>query len=183
MSKEVYEDHRSKASVGSKRSLREWDLFQLRLARQYSTMSKDPGTRVGAGVTDKYSKHVYGLGYNGFPKEVEDTPERLNDRTFKLTLIQHVEKNALERAMQAGLLPGGTLFVYPFLPCQMCARSFTEGWYSSSDIKRVVTLDYVPDRWRRDFEESEALLLKAGITVVKYPVEELNLAKEITNGF
>lgn len=155
----------------AKRSLREWDLFQLRLARQYSTMSKDPSTKVGAVVCDKDSKHVYGLGYNGFPEGVEDSYEALHDRDKKYELMHHAEDNAIVRASGAtrGETDGLTIVIYPFIACSLCAEEII-----AFGIARVVTLDYAPKRWQDDFKESERMLKEAGVEVVKYQPFELD---------
>ena len=161
-----------------KRSLREWDLFQLKLARHYSTMSRDPSTKVGAVVTDQYSKRVFGLGYNGFPENIEDTEERLNDRDFKYAWTVHAEQNALDQVSlkwdhrEESFEPSLTLFVYPFISCAICAEQIV-GWYGGLNVKRLVTLDYVPERWKESFESSEQTLLINGIEVVKYKPSEL----------
>lgn len=150
-----------------KRSLAEWDLFQLRLARQYSTMSKDPSTKVGAVVCDSDSKHVFGLGYNGFPSYIEDSHEFLNTREKKLQYMDHAETNAINKAW--GKVHGSTIVVYPFISCIKCAGSVIE-----EGISRVVTLDYTPERWKSEFEESERMLKEAGIEVTKYKPIELD---------
>lgn len=150
-----------------KRTLQEWDLFQLCLARQYSTMSRDVSTKVGAIVCDRDSKYVYGAGYNGLPAHMEDTPEHLNDREFKLRHTIHAEINALTRFednQQYWHRDVTTLVVYPFIPCSHCAKYIVH----DSPIKRVVTLDYVPERWREDFLKSEEILRVAGIEISRY---------------
>lgn len=157
-----------------KRSLREWDIFQLKLARQYASMSKDVSTKVGAVVTDKDSKHVYGLGYNGFEPNLPDTVERLNDRAFKLSWTVHAEENAIERAEQANPDKDRihTIFVYPFIPCSRCSNRMLS-WGTELWLKRVVTLDYTPERWKDDFQRSESILRDAGIEITKYKPSEL----------
>ena len=151
-----------------KRTLQEWDLFQLRLAKQYSTMSKDVSTKVGAVLCDKDSKFVFGLGYNGFPERIEDSENHLNDREFKLRNTCHAEINALNQVHSDLLSYATTLVVYPFLPCLGCARHILK-YPRRNMIKRVVTLDYVPERWSNDFKKSRRILEDAGIEVVMYP--------------
>jgi len=155
----------------AKRTLREWDLFQLRLARQYSTMSKDPSTKVGAVVCDKDSKHVFGLGYNGLPSCIADTDDILYNREKKYVWMDHAEDNAINRAhkMTHGNVKGLTIVIYPFIACTECAAGIIE-----SGIARVVTLDYAPKRWLDDFKESERRLKEAGVEVVKYQPFELD---------
>jgi len=153
----------------TKRSRTVWDIFQLKLARQYATMSKDISTRVGAVVTTPDSKYVLGMGYNGFPPDVEDSDDLLCDRVKKYPLMVHAEKNALNQALRIrGATGNVSLFVYPFLPCSDCARMIDDYRSHGLNVTRVVTLDYAPMRWKDDFLKSEAFLLGLGIEIVKY---------------
>ena len=75
--------------------LDKWDMRFLALAEHVSEWSKDPSTQVGAVITHSRSKRVISLGFNGFPAGVEDTEERLEDRTTKYEMVVHAEQNAL----------------------------------------------------------------------------------------
>lgn len=68
---------------------RKWDLRFLKLARDWSTYSKDPSTQTGAVVVRPDLSIAAGPGYNGFPPGVIDTPERYADRDLKYKLIIH----------------------------------------------------------------------------------------------
>lgn len=158
----------------SKRTRSEWDLFQLKLAKQYSTMSKDPSTKVGAVVCDKDSKFVYGLGYNGFSPEINDDYAYTLGRDYKMTHTIHAEMNALNQIYHEALDIATTLVVYPFLSCSHCVKSILKE-PRRNDIKRVVTLDYVPERWSDDFKKSRRILEDAGIEVVTYPYKTIGI--------
>jgi dCMP deaminase len=152
----------------TKRSLKEWDIFQLKLARQYSTMSKDPSTKVGAVVTDDGSKYVYGLGYNGFSPAANDDYAYTLGRDYKIKHTIHAEINAMNQ-MEGHPHNDFTLVAYPFIPCSKCAEEIID----RGQIRRVVTLDYTPERWKSDFLESERILTEAGITITKYLPSDL----------
>src|SRR4051794_22836798 len=62
-------------------SVADWDSRFLEMARLVSTWSKDPSTQVGAVITR--GKFVVSLGFNGHPKGVSDTPDRLENREVK----------------------------------------------------------------------------------------------------
>ena len=53
-----------------------WDTRFIDLAKLVSTWSKDPSTKVGAVITDDNNR-VISLGYNGFPKNIQDISLRL----------------------------------------------------------------------------------------------------------
>jgi dCMP deaminase len=86
-----------------------WDKRLLSLAEHVASWSKDPSTKVGAVLA--HGKDVVGLGYNGFPKGVQDSEERLNDRPLKYKLTVHAEANAILMAGQAA--SGASLYVWP----------------------------------------------------------------------
>jgi deoxycytidylate deaminase len=58
-----------------------------------SAWSKDPSTQVGA-VTVGSKKEVLSQGFNGFPRNINDTDERYNNRATKYKFVVHAEMNA-----------------------------------------------------------------------------------------
>lgn len=135
-----------------------WDLRMLRLAREVSTWSKDPSTKVGAVITDA-GHRVLSVGFNGFPKGVEDKEEWLNDRSKKYPLTIHAEKNAIAFANSADLVDA-TIYTYPMPPCVPCTSYLLQ-----NGISRVVSLmledEGHVERWGKDVELSRDLLLGA----------------------
>ena len=95
-----------------------WDTRFLDLAQVVSKWSKDPSTQVGAVIVAP-DKSVISLGYNGFPRKMEDKLELLSNREEKLSRIVHAEINALITAKQD--VTGCTLYTYPFMCCDRCA--------------------------------------------------------------
>ena len=57
-----------------------WIKRFLDLSKLVSTWSKDPSTKVGAVIIDPETKTIVSTGYNGFPRNIEDSEERLNNR-------------------------------------------------------------------------------------------------------
>lgn len=99
-------------------NIEKWDRRFLELAKQVSTWSKDPSTQVGAVLVK--DRKVVGMGYNGFPRGVTDSEERLNNREIKYPMVVHAEVNAILQAGHAA--KGSTLYVYPsFMLPPMCA--------------------------------------------------------------
>jgi len=143
--------------------LHKWDDRFLEMARNISTWSKDPSTKVGAVVTDNDNR-VISVGYNGFPKhEVDDN--RLTDREVKYQMIVHAERNAIEYAQMAHWdLKGCNLFTYPFIPCSICAEKINK-----SGINRVVSLESDNERWNADFQITRTLFQNTEIELLEYP--------------
>ena len=68
-----------------------WDLRFLELAHHISQWSKDPSTKVGCVVVGS-DREIRSTGFNGFPRGIEDSIERLEDREEKYPLICHAEE-------------------------------------------------------------------------------------------
>lgn len=65
------------------------DLRFLRLAREVSTWSKDPSTKVGAVIVGDNGQ-VISQGYNGFCRGFDDSEERYNDKQTKYLFMSPV---------------------------------------------------------------------------------------------
>ena len=144
-----------------------WDAYYLAIAKVAARKSKDPSTKVGA-VIARPDRTIVATGYNGFPRGVADTPERLNDRNTKYSLVVHAEMNAILSARES--LQGYTLYTVPFMPCDRCFVHVIQ-----AGIKRVVFPPATPeqlDRWGKAFETVRALAQEANIELVEYSYED-----------
>jgi dCMP deaminase len=134
-----------------------WDQYFLGLAKSVSAASKDPSTKVGAVIT-RPDRTVASLGYNGFPRGIADTDERLNTREIKYGLVVHGEINAILTAREP--LHGYTLYTWPFLTCKNCALLVVQ-----SGIARVVAPELPEDlkeRWKDSLADAQAVYTEAG---------------------
>ena len=139
--------------------LKKWDLRFIEMARNAASWSKDPSTKVGAIIVDD-DKRVISVGYNGFPKGVNDD-ERLDNREEKYKMIVHAERNALLFANAD--VKDCHIYTYPFLPCSVCA-----GMIIQAGIKRVVSVKNDNFRWQQDFKVSRQMFKEAEIYVIEY---------------
>ena len=138
-------------------SQEKWDKRYLKIAREAARWSKDPNKQCGAVVVQ--DRKIHGVGYNGFPRGVEDKKSRLNDKPLKLKIVVHAEVNAIVAAE----CKGDTIYVWPQLPCGQCM-----GLIIQSGIKRVVTMPLDPDTdWDQDLVLEIAK--EAGVEIVTYP--------------
>ncbi len=112
-----------------------WDERFLELATLVSSWSKDPSTKVGCVLVGP-DKVVLSVGYNGFPRGVEDSSERLNQRDIKYRMVQHAETNAIQNAQ--GNLRGATVYV-THKPCSNCCGAL---------IQAGLCQDRLTVRWR-----------------------------------
>lgn len=146
-----------------------WDRHFIRLCEEHARMSKDPSTKVGAVIVGP-DRDIRSMGFNGFPRGIADTSERLKDRETKLGLIVHAECNAIVQAARVGIpIAGCTLYlaavdakngVWGGPPCLRCTVHIIQ-----SGIVEVVSLPRkaVPLKWYRDLLLSQAALKEARI--------------------
>ena len=146
-----------------------WDLHFLGLAVYHSNMSKDPSTRVGSVIVGP-DREILSAGFNGFPRGIADTAERLLDRETKLQLIVHAELNAILAAARLGVrIKGCTLYlaatddsgaVWGGPPCTRCTVEIIQ-----AGIREIVAypMKAVPSRWHDDLSVAKKLIDEVGI--------------------
>lgn len=138
-----------------------WDRRLLALAGQIAGWSKDPSTQVGAVICR--GRHILATGYNGFPRGVADTDERLHDRPSKLLYTVHAEANALAQCAMHGVRTDGATIYVTHPPCAGCMRLLI-----NAGIGRVVfpALDEAfAARWATDLTAADAMAAEAGIRI------------------
>lgn len=137
-----------------------WDTRFMELAKQVSTWSKDPSTKIGAVIVGE-GHRVLSTGYNGFPRGVEDSEARLNDRETKYKYVVHGELNAILNAAAFGVpLAGSSIYVYGLPVCHDCAKAIAQ-----SGIKCVyIQADKIPDKWKDSWNISKDIFMEAGVT-------------------
>ncbi len=153
-----------------------WDRHFLGLSLYHSRMSKDPSTRVGSVIVGP-DREILSAGFNGFPRGIADTPERLNDRDAKLKLVVHAEMNALLAAARTGIrLKGCTLYlsatddsglIWGGPPCTRCTVEIIQ-----VGIAEIVSYPAkaVPSRWHEDLALAKTLIEEAGVKYRELPV-------------
>jgi dCMP deaminase len=139
-----------------------WDDWFLGLADYVSTRSKDPSTKCGA-VIVRPDNTIASLGYNGFPRDIEDSPHLLVDRNEKYKRVIHAEMNAILTAREP--VRGYTLYTWPFLTCERCAVHVIQAGIAKV-ITRAPSLEQL-ERWHHSFTLARTLYREAGIVVIE----------------
>ena len=97
-----------------------WPQYFIEMATLVASRSEDLSTHVGCVIVGP-DHEVRSTGYNGFPRGVEATPERL-ERPAKYAWTAHAEINAVGNAARSGVsLKGCTAYV-THAPCDDCTR-------------------------------------------------------------
>ncbi len=157
-----------------------WDRHFLGMSLYHARLSKDPSTRVGSIIVGP-DREILSAGFNGFPRGVADTQERLNDRATKLQLVVHAEMNALLAAARTGMrLKGCVLYlaatdssgmVWGGPPCTRCTVEIIQVGISEIVSYPIKT---APSKWHSDLQIARSLIEEVGI---KY--RELHVGAEI----
>lgn len=137
-----------------------WHKKYLNLAKHISAWSKDPSTRVGAVAIGEIGQ-ILATGYNGLPRQIEDTYERLNTREMKYKYVVHAEKNCIYNATHNGVsLKNSVLYVHGLPICSECAKGIIQ-----VGIKKVVMpFDLnIPYKWKESFDQSKDMFDEVGI--------------------
>lgn len=132
----------------------------MQMAREISYWSKDPSRKIGV-VAVGSNHRVLSTGYNGFPRNIEDSAERLNDRETKYKYVVHGEQNCIYNACLNGIsLAGAYLYVYGLPVCSECAKGIIQ-----VGIKKVFVEDriYEEPKWNESFEHTKELFKEAGV--------------------
>lgn len=136
-----------------------WDQRYLKLAEEVASWSKDPSRKIGA-VAVGTKGQVLAQGYNGFPRGINDSEERYNDRERKYGLVVHAEMNVIYNATYNGVsLDGATLYVTGLPVCSDCAKGIIQ-----VGIKRVV-MKYmvIPSTWIDSWNKTQEMFNETSI--------------------
>jgi dCMP deaminase len=139
-----------------------WDARFLGAARLFAGWSKDPSTKVAC-VLVSPDRSLIIPGYNGFPRGIEDTEERLNNRAIRIEIVLHAEENALLVAQRS--LHSFTAYTWPVPPCSRCAAKLIQ-----VGIRRVVTVAPSEDflsRWADSIALAKELYAEAGVEYIE----------------
>ena len=130
--------------------------------------SKDPSTKVGAVITDQDYRGV-SWGYNGFPRKIADTPERLHDRDVKYRYTIHADMNAVLFAGRP--LTNCRMFLWPMLSCERCAPHIIQVGITEVVAPEKLSSRLV-SRWGAGVEEAIEMYKEAQVQVALVNLEK-----------
>jgi len=109
-----------------------WDELFFNIIKEYKLKSKDPSSQFAALIiNDDHS--IVSSGFNGFPRGVNDAPERYANRELKYKLVAHAEANAITQAAKHGIALNGCSIYVESYPCSTCCKLIIQ-----SGIKEIV---------------------------------------------
>lgn len=138
-----------------------WQARFMDLAKEVATWSKDPSSTVGATIV-RPDRTICAVGFNGFPRGVEDNPSAIANRDTKLLRTIHAELNAILSAKEP--LTGYSLFVWPFQPCAQCAAAIIQA--GIADVYCPYNDHLAHERWSESFKAALQMFDEAGVRVI-----------------
>lgn len=150
-----------------------WDQRWMKIALDVADWSKDTSTHVGAVIVGP-DNAVRSLGYNGFPRGVNDDVEERYERPLKYMWTEHAERNAIYNSSLMGLsLKGCTMYLngnHGF-PCSDCARAIIQ-----CGIVQLVGLapDFTNVKYGEEYQNTILMFQEAGVAFrsIKVPKEK-----------
>lgn len=137
-----------------------WNSRFLDMAELVASWSKDPSTKTGA-VIVRPDRTIAAMGYNGFPRKMDDHEAQYDNRETKYSRIIHCEMNAILSARES--LDGYTLYCYPFLTCDRCAVHIIQA--GIIEVIAPKCPEHLLERWGPAFEKTRGMYREANVTV------------------
>lgn len=101
-----------------------WDQMYMNMCYEVALRSPDESTKSGCYIASMDNTPI-SFGYNGFPRGIEDTPER-QQRPLKYQYFEHAERNAFYNATREGKSCVGAKLYVNWMPCADCARGIIQ---------------------------------------------------------
>lgn len=138
-----------------------WDERWLGMARLVGSWSKDRSRCVGCVIVNDRNV-VVSLGWNGFPRAIDDEVESRHQRPEKYLWSEHAERNALFNAAASGNSTLNCRIYQSMYPCAHCARGIVQ-----AGIHEVITVepDWFDETYGDEFEITRQMFDEASVRV------------------
>jgi dCMP deaminase len=126
--------------------------------------SKDESTKVGAIILAPYTHQILSMGYNGMPRDFDETIKERWERPAKYLFTEHAERNAIYNACRNGTCLENSIIITTMFPCSDCMRGIIQ-----SGIKKIITRNYnveENERWVQHFEAALLMAKECGIEIM-----------------
>lgn len=132
-----------------------YDKAFFEMAKVSASLSKDRSTQVGAVIVDQ-DNIPRAMGFNGFPRGIDDNVEDRHARPAKYLWTEHAERNAIFNFARPHF-KGTTLYVtHP--PCADCARAIIQ-----VGIAKVKFEFLLGGQWADSCFVARDMLIEAGV--------------------
>jgi dCMP deaminase len=144
-----------------------WDELYFNMIQQYKMKSKDPSSKFACLVVAK-DNSIKASGFNGFPRGVNDSKERYDDRKTKYLYVVHAEANAIASAAKAGVSLENCFIYIDTFPCSSCTKLIIQSGISqiilNGDSEIHNNLEF-QTRWSEDIEVTTNMCNESGVEI------------------
>lgn len=136
-----------------------WDKRWMDMVLLLASWSKDRSRQTGAVIVDTRNVLI-AVGWNGFPRGLDDDVPARHERPAKYQWTEHAERNAIFNAAAKGIPTAGCRMYLAWYPCADCARAVIQ-----SGIFEIVCVepDWNDPKWAADFAVVREMLAESGI--------------------
>lgn len=142
-----------------------WRYRWIQMAELVSSWSEDPSTKVGCVIVND-EQDLLSIGWNGLPRGIVSSVEKIEHRPTKYSWIEHAERNAIYNGTRTGSknFKGATMYILYF-PCCDCARAIIQSGISTIVVKQNND-DSFKERWTENLKMSKQMLVEANIQII-----------------
>jgi len=152
-----------------------WDKLYMTMVYLIAMKSKDESTHVGAVIVGP-DNEVRSVGYNSFPRGVnDDIPER-QERPEKYNWFSHAERNAIYNAAMVGIPLKGCHIYTNGIPCTPCAWGIINAGLTEVIVDKVWD-DNNYAQWEEQAKISSVMFQEAGVKLRFYDGELLDICR------
>jgi dCMP deaminase len=152
-----------------------WDDLYMTMVYLIAMKSKDESSHIGAVVVGP-DNEVRSVGYNSFPRGINDNLAERQERPEKYYWFSHAEVNTINNAALIGIPLKNCKMYTNGIPCTNCARSII-----NSGIKEVIVDkcwdDNNVDIWKEQAKISSVMFKEAGVKIRFCDMELLNVCR------
>jgi dCMP deaminase len=146
-----------------------WDEFYLDMADVIAARSKDRSAHIGAVLVKDNA--VISMGYNGFPRGVDDNVEARHERPAKYSYTEHGERNAIYNAARQGTATLGSTMYTQGVPCADCSRAVIQAGCRRL-VARWQANEKIFPAWIESCAKGREMLEEAGVEVTVLEANE-----------
>jgi len=152
-----------------------WDEYFMTMIFLVAMKSKDKRCHNGCVVVGPHNE-VRSVGYNSFPRRInDDVPER-QEKPEKYFWMEHSERNAIYNATLMGVSLHDCRMFVTGVPCTDCARAIIQ-----SGIREVIVdkefNDWNSDKWVEHEKRTKQMFEETGVKLRYYEGKILEVEK------
>ena len=156
-----------------------FDDYYMNMAYLVAMKSKDASTHIGAVVVG-IDNEVRSVGYNSFPRGINDNKPERQERPEKYFWFEHAERNSVYNATLLGTSLKGCRMYTNGIPCCDCARAVVQAGIKEVIVDKLWD-DNNDDIWIENANRTKVLFQESGVKI-RYWEGELISIKRFKRG-